>query len=74
MVRTGLRDPGLESFTCGALVIDSESQWACAWVGPSECHNISTLKLDNISVGTQILMVTEEVFEFWSVKNEMGKG
>jgi len=25
-------------------------------------------------VGTQILMVTEEVFEFWSVKNEMGKG
>ena len=74
MVRTGLRDPGFESFTCGALVIDFESQWACTWVGPSVCCNISSLKLDNIGVGTQGLMVTEEVFEFWSVKNEMGKG
>jgi len=68
-----LRWIGLEALTGWTLEVDTKPQRPGACMCPSESCHLARLKLDNISMCAESLVLTKEVFDVWSVENEMHK-
>ena len=62
---------GLEALTGWTLEVDTKLQRLGACMCPSESCHLARLKLDNISMCAESLVLTKEVFDVWSVENEM---
>ena len=63
------------AFTIGALLSDPRlSKRADTWVCPSECCCRLRLKLDDIGMSTQCLMIHKEIGKASAFMDKMGKG